>query len=106
MSIQPDVVIAGCPVCGQSLVGLDHIQRCVDELKAEITALKKGLDGNEWAKAVSKAADGLWEEGKHPTQFSERPVSEILKVLSTNLHRLVQNVQGVEMLPPPGARLH
>jgi hypothetical protein len=33
MSIQPDVVLAACPVCGNAIVKLDHVQKCVDKLK-------------------------------------------------------------------------
>ncbi len=64
------------------------------------------LERAEWAKEVHKAADDSWEEGERPTSFSERPVSDILKVISTNLHRLVAKMNGDEMLPAPGERLH
>lgn len=33
MSVQPDVILAACPVCGDLTVKIDHIQKCVDELK-------------------------------------------------------------------------
>lgn len=35
MSIQPDLVLAACPACGNSLVKLDHVRQCVDRLRAE-----------------------------------------------------------------------
>lgn len=36
MGIQPDVVLAACPVCGDPTVKLDHVQKCVDELKQRL----------------------------------------------------------------------
>lgn len=35
MSIQPDVVLAACPACGNAIVKLDHVQKCVDKLKLD-----------------------------------------------------------------------
>lgn len=35
MSLQPDVVLAACPVCGDPTVKLDHVRKCVDKLKLE-----------------------------------------------------------------------
>ena len=35
MSIQPDLVLAACPACGDPTVKLDHVQKCVDKLKIE-----------------------------------------------------------------------
>lgn len=36
MSIQPDIVLAGCPACGTSIVKLDHVERCVGNLKMRV----------------------------------------------------------------------
>ena len=33
MSVQPDVVLAACPACGDPTVKLDHVQKCVNKLK-------------------------------------------------------------------------
>lgn len=33
MSLQPDLVLAACPVCGDPTVKLDHVQTCVNGLK-------------------------------------------------------------------------
>ncbi len=35
MSVQPDVVLAACPACGNAIVKLDHVQKCVDKLKLD-----------------------------------------------------------------------
>lgn len=31
--VQRDLVLAACPVCGNSIVKLEHVHKCVDELK-------------------------------------------------------------------------
>ena len=35
MSVQPDLVLAACPVCGNPTVKLDHVQKCVAKLRLE-----------------------------------------------------------------------
>jgi hypothetical protein len=35
MSVQSDLVLAACPVCGDPVVKLDHVQKCVAKLKLE-----------------------------------------------------------------------
>lgn len=44
MSIQPDVVLAACPVCGDPTVKLDHVHKCVAELKRKTTHYKAALE--------------------------------------------------------------
>jgi len=36
MSIQPDVILAACPVCGDPTVKIDHTQKCVDAMKRRL----------------------------------------------------------------------
>ena len=36
MSIQPDVVLAACPACGNPTVKLNHVQACVGVVKIKL----------------------------------------------------------------------
>mgnify|MGYP001568646691 CR=1 FL=1 len=43
VSIQPDVVLAACPACGNPTVKLDHVQKCVNDLKAKLVKVKEAF---------------------------------------------------------------
>jgi hypothetical protein len=61
MSIQPDLVLAACPVCGDPIVKVAHVQKCVDRLKLD----RRGFQ----VMARKMAAQCLWQpmmdEGKY-----------------------------------------
>ena len=61
MSVQPDVVLAACPVCGNGTVKMPHVQECVRRLKAVRDAADHLVDHQkEWEdKKTQKTADEL-----------------------------------------------
>lgn len=40
MSVQPDLVLAACPACGNPTVKLDHVQKCVGAMRAKLRHLQ------------------------------------------------------------------
>ena len=44
MSVQPDLILAACPVCGNPTVKLDHVYKCVADLKQQLEDVKRSPD--------------------------------------------------------------
>jgi hypothetical protein len=86
--IQPDVVLAACPVCGDPTVKLDHLHKCVDELKR-----KAGRSSKVFVKA-------LIAPGCH--------VAQILNENKEELEVWLECADGARMIRklPPGASVY
>lgn len=75
-------------------------------LAMEVERLATNAERSAWDRQIRDSADELWAEAKKFEQDdSAREKVELLKTISSNLHRLCQIMKGGPVLPAPGSRL-
>ena len=58
MSVQPDVVLAACPVCGDPTVKVDHVQKCAGNMKQVVATQKTQITEYQLAIRVTDSCCG------------------------------------------------